>query len=195
VRGLDNTMQPGPLHESAVQGTAAPEPAVLTCPAQHRPSVFAPCTYGYRPLSAFRIHAPISVDLVTAHTCRHSAPGGLPSVLADYSHCVLAYQAAVALRCGHAPHDVCWHVQLPWHVAPGVPLSFSTQMGSAECFASFNVAATVASLEIMLLMRERSLVQSAGRAGAHIHAVSWAMRACPLASLTRSFGAVYELSL
>jgi hypothetical protein len=141
-----------------------PKPAALSCPMQRSPSVFAPRTYGDRPVSAFRFHAPISLDLVAASS-QHGAPAELAQVLAAFSRHTLAYQATVARRCGQEPHNVCWFVQLPYHGAPGLPLSFSTQMGSPECLASSTVGMMLGHLEAMMLIEERSFLERGSLTG------------------------------
>jgi hypothetical protein len=138
---------------------ARPPPGTALCCAQHRsPSIFSPQTYGPRPVTTFRHHAPLSIDLVAAHASSHAAPASWPDVLADFGYHTAAYQAAAAQRGGLQRRDVCWFLQLPWQVAPGVPLSFSTQIGSDECCASSSLAMSLLSLEEVMLRSERRLL-------------------------------------
>jgi hypothetical protein len=51
-----------------------------------------------------------------------------------------------------AARDVCWHFQLGYEAAPGVPLSLSTHVGSSACFASFHVSYLLLLLDSSLLV-------------------------------------------
>jgi hypothetical protein len=140
-----------------LSGARPPQGTALSC-AQHRsPSIFSPRMYGHRPIRAFRYHAPLSIDLIAAHASSHAAPASWTDVLAHFGYHTAAYQTAAAQRGGLQRRDVCWFVQLPWQVASGVPLSFSTQMGSDECCASATLAMTIVSLEAVMLSKAQRL--------------------------------------
>jgi hypothetical protein len=119
--------------------------AALCCTSQSSPSVFAPRTYG--------------------HAARHSAVSGMPGLLADFARHTMAYQAAFARRCDRRPYEICWFHQLPYRVATGAQISFSTQMGSQACVAAFVLSYNVSSLEAMLQLKEQEVLLDADCTG------------------------------
>jgi hypothetical protein len=151
-----------PLALPSTAAACAPD-AALCCTSRRSPSVFAPRTYGYRPISSYKVCCPISLASIATHASSHSAVAGVQSLLADVGRHTVAYQAAHAARCGREPHEVCWFLQLPYRTAEDTaacPLSFSTQLGSAACVASFMLFFNVASLHALLLTAEEELLQN-----------------------------------
>jgi hypothetical protein len=142
--------------------TGAPD-AALCCTSRCGPSIFAPRTYGYRPVSSFKLVAPISHIAIAVHAASHCAAASTQSLLATFGRHVLAYQEAYSARCGCHPHEVCWFLQLPDRVAEGAaarPLSFSAQMGSPPCAASFTLCFNIATLHAAMLVAENEVLET-----------------------------------
>jgi hypothetical protein len=140
--------------------------AALCCTSRCAPSVFAPRKYGYRPISSFQVLRPIPLAAIAAHAAAHSAIAGTQSLLTELGRHTLAYQTTHAAHCGREPHEVCWFIQLPYRAdksPAGCPLSFSTQMGSSACFASFILFYHVNSLHAALLTAEADVLENAAQ--------------------------------
>jgi hypothetical protein len=171
------TLPPLALPRTAAAG--APD-AALCCTLRCGPSVFAPRTYGYRPVFSFKLVAPISYAAVAEHAAGHSSVVSTQSLLANFGRHVLAYQAAHAARRGFQPHEVCWFLQLPDRVAEGAaarPLSFSVQMGSPPCAASFMLSMSVATLHAAMLAAKKRVLETAAQ-GLGARAVQQIVCAC-----------------
>lgn len=103
-----------------------------------------------RPIESFRASASISCGDIREAS-------GTAAALPDYSqHSIAALIEKVcqdkAFRsCKGPPDEVCWFAQMHFEAAPGVPISASATLSTAECVASFGMHFLLTRLELALI--------------------------------------------
>jgi hypothetical protein len=113
-----------------------------------------------RPLSSFKTSATISARDVHETHLPPVTEGSSP--LDDFKTAVSRYKLSVACSRGVRVPDVAWFVLAPYEVSPGVPLSFSEGLSSAECISSAQTRCFAMSLESALLRAQLRNVESQG---------------------------------
>jgi hypothetical protein len=105
-----------------------------------------------RPISSFLHMAPISFSEI--------APFMPPSSMWYTNHhnavsaAITQYQEAVCAAIVRSDSEVCWFVQHPFTVAPGVHLSHSSGAGSPECCLTLSLVFPCMSIEALFLNLE-----------------------------------------